>query len=119
MPRCCENYVAGGLRLDPKAVNGSTRYVYERTAARPNPGLVTDVERDLAVDDVEGLHVVSVQVQRDARRTLRLLVDQGERLSCLVPRGEEVRGRLPHPAKLCRLGLIDRASLDGADVHVL
>ena len=50
VPRRRQDQIAGGFRLDAKAVHCPTGDVRERARARPNPRLVADVQRDLAFE---------------------------------------------------------------------
>ena len=101
-----QDQIAGGFRLDAKSVRCPTGDVRERTRARPNPWLVADVQRDLTFEYVEGLHVLAVQVQRNAHSARCSLVDQRERAARALSCGKEVRGGLPHPAEFRLVGSV-------------
>ena len=111
MTRRRENQVARRFRFDAEAVNGAAGQVGERTGTCPNPWLVADLERDLAFNHIERLHVIPMQVKRDALSAFRPLVNQGERPGGLLPGGKKAGRRLTHPTELTLFRLVQiRAS---------
>ena len=70
-------------------------------------GLITDIERYLTFQDVEGLHVVGVPVKWDAFPLTGLLIDEAEGSSSQLPCGKKVCGGLTHPSQLTLSGLVE------------
>ncbi len=103
--RAVELAVAGGredeiarlVRLDPEAVHGSPGDVGNGASWSEYPRLIADEQRQLTLQDVEGLHVVGVAVKWDALAATGLLVDEAERPLRLLPCGEEAGGVFLEP----------------------
>jgi hypothetical protein len=103
-----EDQVAGCLGLDPEAVDGAGGHVHERARAGADSRPVAEEVRDLALEDVEGLPVVLVAVQRNSFAALGLLVDERELPAGVISGGEEGGGRLAEPSELGLTGVIHK-----------